>query len=107
MPAGPGRPKGSKNKTPLGFARMVCERTEDGTRLINEAFKILDDPTTKIPDKIEVIKWLADRGFGPAKISIEHSGEINSNAGAAERFTSSLARLAPEGEPERKASKPH
>lgn len=101
---GPGRPKGSKNSLPLGFARLVQERTNDGARLVDEAFKILDEG--KIAEKIEIIKWLADRGFGPAKVSIEHSGSIGSGEGT-QRLRSAIARLSPEDQKREGTGKPH
>ena len=62
-----GRPKGSK-----GFAAMIREKTLNGKRLLEEAFKILDKEDAKDSDKLTAIKWLADRAFGQALQTIEN-----------------------------------
>lgn len=57
-----GRPKGW-----AGFAARVREATKEGVDLIDFMHKVLTGrsrPRPTLRDKIEAIKWLADRGFG-------------------------------------------
>lgn len=57
-----GRPKGW-----AGFAARVRDATRDGVDMIEFMRKVLkgtSKPRPTLRDKIEAIKWLADRGFG-------------------------------------------
>jgi hypothetical protein len=81
---------GNPNGMRKGFAGLAAEirnRTADGSELVTIALSIARGqpvkmqtkgrPVVRIPDfkdKMEAVKWLADRGFGKALQSIELTG---------------------------------
>lgn len=68
-----GRPKGD-------LARLVRERTQDGKRLVDFWFDVLDNKVpglegeARVSDMQRASEVLAERGWGKAQQSVEHAG---------------------------------
>lgn len=69
-----GRPKGD-------LARLVRERSQDGKRLVDFWFDVLDNRVpglegeARVADMQKASEVLAERGWGKAQQPVEHSGE--------------------------------
>lgn len=78
LKAGPGRPKGSKNKAPIGLAEYIREKTRNGEELVDLYVSIARgtklDGTKRAPttqDRAYAAGWLVDRAFGRPKQSVD------------------------------------
>ncbi len=68
-----GRPRGSK-----GLADYIKSITADGFALVDIMWEIAQGRDhCYMSDRINAIKWLADRGFGKASDSLHVSGGLN------------------------------
>ena len=80
---GPWKPGQSGNPAgrPKSLMDLIKTQTKNGNVLIDVAMAILTqetyrNQTVKIADRLEALKWLADRGWGKAIQPVEHSGEV-------------------------------
>lgn len=73
-----GRPKGSKNKAPIGLGQYIREQTRDGAEIADLFAKVFrgerpenarKDPD--LQDRMYAGNWLAERGFGRPKQSVD------------------------------------
>lgn len=77
----PGRPQGAKNKAPSQFAKYIREQTDEGRRLVDFALAVFDNDSARLekvtlPDRMDAMKYLTDRGWGKAKEIIEFEGDL-------------------------------
>lgn len=104
----PGRPwprgvSGNPGGRPQGLAKATRELVgEDGHRLAEFWFSIMQDETRRDSDRLEASRLLADRGWGkaPTFAAIEEEDPLGLEAmeQAAEEFRASILRLAADSE---------
>ncbi len=77
MGAGPGRPRGSRNRAPIGFAAYVRDSTLQGHELVDFYLAVLRGDKNvlakppRLRDQMQAADWLANRGFGRPSQTIE------------------------------------
>lgn len=76
---GPGRPKGSVNKSNQELKQLILDRTENGAKLIDKLWEWLDSESDAL--RTHAMTKLLEYGFGKAKETIEHSGSIEIGLG--------------------------
>jgi hypothetical protein len=58
-----------------GFASLIREQTNEGADLVDFAIRVLQGKlSAKLPQRLQALEWLADRGWGKAIQSTEISG---------------------------------
>jgi hypothetical protein len=99
-------PKGTSGNPggrPQGLARATRELVgEDGHKLAEFWFSIMQDETRRDSDRLEASRLLADRGWGKAAAYEPQEGDPLDLAvleGAAEEFRARILRLAGDAEP--------
>lgn len=65
---------GNAGGRPKGLAERARAATRDGADIITFYVKIANDESVKVELRMEAFAWLADRGWGKAVQSLEHSG---------------------------------
>jgi hypothetical protein len=97
----PGR-SGNPGGRPQGLAKATRELVgEDGMKLAEFWFSIMQDETQRSSDRLEASKLLADRGWGKAAVFTEQEGDpldLAALEGAAEEFRAKILRLAADSE---------
>lgn len=58
------------------FAARIRKATRNGQDLIEVAYAIAMSGKSEDKDRLAAVKWLADRGFGKAPITIEIEGRV-------------------------------
>lgn len=66
-----GNPKG-RPKVGESIAEIIRQRTKGGQILVDKAFELLESENEGV--RVDVIKFLTERGWGKAAQPIEHSG---------------------------------
>ena len=70
-----GNPKGRKPMTE-SIAELIRRQTKGGTVLMAHAMKLLESDSESV--RLDVIRFLTERGWGKAPQPIEHSGDVGS-----------------------------
>jgi hypothetical protein len=71
VPGQSGNPSGR----PKGFSTFIRDQTNDGQELAQFALDILRGKKgARLPQRLEALQWLADRGWGKAVQTTELSG---------------------------------
>ena len=67
----PGR-SGNPGERPKGLTRRVRELVgDDGTAIAEFMYSVMVDESTRMADRLEGARWLADRGFGKPPQDVE------------------------------------
>jgi hypothetical protein len=85
-----GNPKG-RASAGAKFARVIRSRTNDGQALLEFALEVMEGKHgAELSDRIDALKWLADRGWGKAVETVvledESQREVQPDAIATEQL---------------------
>lgn len=88
-PGQSGNPSG-RRKGGTGFAKAIREESKDGRELWEFAFSVMRGQVegASLRDRMDAMKWLADRGFGKVPDAVELEED---NAEADEQFARAKA----------------
>lgn len=71
-PGQSGNPAGRPRNATL-LARAIRDQTGNGDELVEFALATLRDASVRRRDRLDALRWLADRGFGAAPLVVEVS----------------------------------